>query len=70
VRVSRTMGGGTPPLRCEANSKLSMTSPNNDNKPWTDNLPFPRHWLAYLILKIAVIFAAIIIVLYLTGLVA
>jgi len=43
-----------------------MTSSRNDRRSWTRNLPFPRHWLAYLILKIAVILAAIIIVLYLT----
>ena len=47
-----------------------MTPPSNDKKPWTRNLPFPRHWLAYLILKIAVIIAAVIIALYLTGYIA
>ena len=41
-----------------------MTPPDN-RKPWTRNLPFPRHWLAYLILKIAVIIAAVILALYL-----
>ena len=43
-----------------------MASPPNHRKPWIENLPFPRHWLAYLILKIAVIVAAIAIVVYLT----
>jgi hypothetical protein len=42
-----------------------MTPPGNERKPWTENLPFPRHWLAYLTLKFAVIAAAVIIVLYL-----
>jgi hypothetical protein len=28
-------------------------------KSWHDSLPFPRHWLAYVILKIAVILLAI-----------
>ena len=37
-----------------------MTPPSR-KKSWTENLPFPRHWLAYLILKIAVILAAIFI---------
>ena len=43
-----------------------MASPPKPRKSWTENLPFPRHWLAYLILKIAVIVAAIAIVVYLT----
>ena len=42
-----------------------MIQPANNNKSWTRNLSFPRHWLAYLILKIAVILAAVVIVLYL-----
>jgi hypothetical protein len=42
-----------------------MVSPPKPRKSWTENLPFPRHWLAYLILKIAVIVAAIAIVVYL-----
>ena len=33
-------------------------------KPWTDNLPFPRHWKAYLVLKIAVIAAAVLLASY------
>ena len=47
-----------------------MSSPPKPRKSWTENLPFPRHWFAYLILKIAVIVAAAIIVLYLTWLIA
>ena len=43
-----------------------MVSPPKPRKSWTENLPFPRHWFAYLILKIAVIVAAIAIVVYLT----
>jgi hypothetical protein len=42
-----------------------VSSPPKPWKSWTENLPFPRHWLAYLILKIAVIVAAIAIVVYL-----
>jgi hypothetical protein len=31
--------------------------------------PFPRHWLYYIVLKIAVIAAAVLIALYLYGLI-
>jgi hypothetical protein len=47
-----------------------VSTPPNNRKSWTENLPFPRHWLAYLILKIAIIVAAVVIVLYLTWLIA
>lgn len=33
-------------------------------KPWTDSLPFPRHWKAYVALKIAVIVAAVLLASY------
>jgi hypothetical protein len=33
-------------------------------RQWTDNLPFPRHWKAYLVLKIAVIAAAVLLASY------
>ncbi|MFL5260692.1 MAG: hypothetical protein ACJ8AS_13130 [Hyphomicrobiales bacterium] len=33
-------------------------------RPWTDNLPFPRHWKAYVALKIAVIVAAVLLAFY------
>jgi hypothetical protein len=32
-------------------------------RSWHESLPFPRHWLAYLILKLAVVFMAIYLVL-------
>jgi hypothetical protein len=32
-------------------------------KSWHDGLPFPRHWLAYLILKLAVVALAVYLVL-------
>jgi len=47
-----------------------MTPPGGKKKSWTESLPFPRHWLAYLILKIAVLIAGVVIVLYLMVLVA
>ena len=45
-----------------------MNAPDNRKKSWTDSLPFPRHWLAYVVLKIAVVVAAVLLVLYLSGL--
>ncbi len=27
----------------------------DDKKSWHDNLPFPRHWLAYTLVKFAVL---------------
>lgn len=38
-----------------------MTDPTPDpnKKSWHDHVPFPRHWLAYVILKIAVLALAI-----------
>lgn len=35
----------------------------NDKKPGIDT-PFPRHWLFYIVLKFAVIAAAVLITLY------
>jgi len=48
-----------------------MTDPTPDpkKKSWHDQVPFPRHWLAYVILKIAVLALAIYLVLRFTGLV-
>jgi hypothetical protein len=31
-------------------------------RSWHDSLPFPRHWLAYVVLKLAVIGLAVYIV--------
>jgi hypothetical protein len=36
-------------------------------KNWHDTLPFPRHWLAYVILKIVVLAAAVWLTLYFYG---
>jgi hypothetical protein len=45
-----------------------MNAPDNRKKSWNDSLPFPRHWLAYVVLKIAVVVAAALLALYLSGL--
>jgi hypothetical protein len=37
-------------------------------KSWLDDLPFPKHWLAYLALKIIVLVLAIYLVLRFNGL--
>jgi len=42
-----------------------MTLP--PKKSWHDDLPFPKHWLAYLALKIIVLALAIYVVLRLSG---
>ena len=42
-----------------------MTSP--PKKSWHDDLPFPKHWLAYLALKIIVLALAIYLVLRFNG---
>lgn len=44
-----------------------MSAP--EKKPWHDSLPFPRHWLAYIILKIIVLVVAVYLVLRWNGLV-
>ncbi|WP_395688306.1 hypothetical protein [Aestuariivirga sp.] len=44
-----------------------MTAP--EKKSWRDSLPFPKHWLAYMVLKITVLLAALYLVLRLSGLV-
>jgi len=36
-------------------------------RSWHDSLPFPRHWLAYIVLKLAVLVLAAILVLRFTG---
>lgn len=38
-----------------------------EKKSWHDSVPFPRHWLAYTILKIALLAAAIYIAARLMG---
>jgi hypothetical protein len=44
-----------------------MNMPDNGKKSWHDNLPFPKHWLAYVVLKIVVLVIAIYLVLRLSG---
>ncbi len=39
-----------------------------DKKRWHDNLPFPKHWLAYIALKIIVLALAVYLVLRWNGL--
>lgn len=42
-------------IRCpDIRKEMAMTMPDN-KKPWTDTLPFPRRWLAYIAIKIIVI---------------
>ena len=36
-------------------------------RSWHDSLPFPRHWLGYIVLKLAVLVLAAILVLRFTG---
>jgi hypothetical protein len=43
-----------------------MTAPN-EPKPWHDNLPFPKHWLAYIVIKFIVLALAVYVVLRYTG---
>jgi hypothetical protein len=43
-----------------------MTEP--EKKSWHDSLPFPKHWLGYIVLKIVVLVLAVYIVLRLNGL--
>ena len=42
-----------------------MTDPNK--KSWHDKVPFPRHWRAYVVLKLAVLALAVYFVLYFMG---
>ncbi|MFO1123293.1 MAG: hypothetical protein U1F47_13380 [Hyphomicrobiales bacterium] len=44
-----------------------MTTPD-DKKSWHDSLPFPKHWLAYVALKIIVLALAVWLVLRWNGL--
>jgi hypothetical protein len=36
-------------------------------RSWHDSLPFPRHWLAYIVLKLAVLVLAAVLVLRFKG---
>jgi hypothetical protein len=44
-----------------------MTTPD-DKKSWHDSLPFPKHWLTYVALKIIVLALAVWLVLHWNGL--
>jgi hypothetical protein len=44
-----------------------MTEPNK--KSWHDSLPFPKHWLAYIVLKLAVLALVIYVALRYQGLI-
>jgi hypothetical protein len=43
-------------------------TPPDDKKSWHDSLPFPKHWLAYVALKIIVLLLAVWLVLHWNGL--
>ena len=43
-----------------------MSAPKK--KSWHDSLPFPKHWLAYMVLKVIVLVVAVYIVLRWNGL--
>lgn len=43
-----------------------MSEPRK-KKSWHDSVPFPRHWLAYVILKLAVVALAVYLVLRFMG---
>lgn len=44
-----------------------MSAPQK--KSWHDNLPFPKHWLAYIAIKIVVLALAVYLALHWKGLV-
>jgi hypothetical protein len=44
-----------------------MTEPNK--KSWHDSLPFPKHWLSYIVLKLAVLALVIYVALRYQGLI-
>ena len=41
-----------------------MNAPENDKKSWHEDLPFPKHWLGYVVLKILVAVVAVLLVLH------
>jgi hypothetical protein len=58
-------------LDCQCRSTgllLAMNPLEKDKKSWHDDLPFPRHWLSYIMLKIIVLVLAVALVIYLSGL--
>jgi hypothetical protein len=40
-----------------------------EKKAWHDNLPFPKHWIAYIVLKIVVLGLALFLALRWKGLI-
>lgn len=46
---------------------MTEPAPDPKRKSWHDSVPFPRHWLAYVILKIAVLALAVYILLRVMG---
>lgn len=44
------------------------TNDNDGKKSWHDNLPFPKHWLGYIALKIIVLALATYVLLHYKGL--
>jgi hypothetical protein len=50
----------------EVLEKTPMPEPRK-KRSWHDSLPFPRHWLGYIVLKLAVLVLAAILVLRFTG---
>jgi hypothetical protein len=56
-----------PPHKGEGSTIVKATPEPRKKKSWHDSLPFPRHWLAYVILKLAVIALAVYLVLRFMG---
>jgi hypothetical protein len=46
-----------------------MEQPDDREKSWRDSLPFPAHWLSYLVVKIFVLALAVAIALRWKGLI-
>jgi hypothetical protein len=44
-----------------------VNAPQKDRKSWHDSLPFPKHWLSYVVLKVIVLASAVFLVLRLSG---
>jgi hypothetical protein len=59
-----------PGFRQDDGSGDVMTDPTPDphkRRSWHDSVPFPRHWRAYIALKLAVLALAVYFVLYFMG---
>jgi hypothetical protein len=50
-----------------ASPKGSDRSEQGRKRSWHESLPFPRHWLAYIVIKLAVVCLAIYLVLRYLG---